>query len=95
MDNLSKIYEAQGKYITKDIINEYEMVISNPEYLNIEYGAEVSIEVPSYLELLAPLTVKKGATLKLAQNATLTVKIKTVLNDGDVVNVRESEEYSL
>ncbi|MBO4213683.1 MAG: hypothetical protein IKX99_02715 [Lachnospiraceae bacterium] len=95
MDNLSKIYEAQGKYITRAFTKDHEVIIYNPEYLNIEYGAKVSIEPSSYLELLAPLTIKCGATLNIGKNATLTVKIKTVLNDGDTVNVRESEEYAL
>ncbi|MCR5373824.1 MAG: hypothetical protein K6E39_00455 [Lachnospiraceae bacterium] len=95
MDNLSRIYEAQGKYITKSFAKDHEVIIYNPEYLNIEYGAKLSIEPSSYLELLAPLTVKSGATLTIGRNAMLTVKIKTVLNSGDVVNVKESEEYSL
>ena len=89
------IHEAQGKYLTKEFISEYEGIICNPENLNIEYGASVTVDPLSYLELLAPLTVKEGAVLLVGRNATLTVKMKTVLNSGDVINVRESEEYSL
>ncbi|MBQ1871514.1 MAG: hypothetical protein II147_04985 [Lachnospiraceae bacterium] len=89
------IYEAQGKYITKSFIQENEGIIYNPENLKIEYGASVTVDPSAYIELLAPLTIKSGAVLLVADHATLTVKMKTVLNDGDVVNVRESEEYSL
>ena len=95
MQDLNSVYKAQGKYITKAFISDNEGIIYNPEFLNIEYGAEIIIDPSSYLELLAPLTVKSGARLTVGKNATLTVKMKSVLDKGDVVNVKDQEEYSL